>query len=60
MCDVWNKPTTKLHTSCKCKCGERVIRRDREGVYVPLILKGAALQNVGCKSFEDARKAYEA
>ena len=59
MCDEWGKPRQGSSLSIKCKCGDRIIRKDADGVYVPLIKTGAILRNVGYKTLQDAIEAYE-
>ena len=57
MCNQWNKPKQGVRTSVTCKCGIYTVRKDRDGCYVPLKVKGRTLQNIGHKTFEEAAEA---
>lgn len=59
MCSEWNKPKQGVFVYRECKCGMYTVRKDREGCYVPLIVKGRTLQNVGYKTFDEAAEACE-
>jgi len=59
VCDEWNKANQGTTLSITCKCAERIIRKDAEGVYVPLIRTGAILRALGYKTLQEACEAYE-